>query len=60
MCWSCAGVSARFFLEMDSSGLWSDLIMKDCTCEALTCIVTCSNGLKYLRMVSLMMACLTC
>ena len=26
---SHAGVSARFFLEMDLSSLWSDLIMKD-------------------------------
>ena len=26
---SHAGVSARFFLEMDSSGLWSDSIVKD-------------------------------
>ena len=30
------------------------------TCEALTCMVTGSDGLKYLRVVSLMMACLTC
>ena len=27
---SHAGVTARFFLEMDSSGLWSDLIVNDC------------------------------
>ena len=30
MHWSHAGMSARFFLDMDSSGLWSDSIMKDC------------------------------
>ena len=29
MCWSHAGMSVRFFLEMGSSGLWSDLIVKD-------------------------------
>ena len=30
------------------------------TLEALTCMVTGSDGLKYLRVVLLMMACLTC
>ena len=30
MHWSHAGMSARFFLEMDASGLWSDSIVKDC------------------------------
>ena len=28
MHWSCAGMSVRFFLDMDSSGLWSDSIVK--------------------------------
>ena len=30
------------------------------TYQALTCMVTGSNGSKYLRVVLLMMACLTC